>query len=440
MGIGFREAGDDAVSFRQLAGIFSFLNLCILAALPLLNVSLTPYLGTLPLGLFAALGLGFLFHATVFIWIQTRPGEVTNRTARYLTIASIAVNSILTFVAATLSNQDSPYFALMIVPILEAAFRFSLPATIAVVALADSLSFYWVWTAYRLNPPPRFNEYVEVGTVSLIYTLVGVIVWLLVNRLRSGEVRLARNLQELEQTRKRLSEEEKLAAVGRLSSAIAHEIRNPVAMITSSLAMADESGLAEDARKEMVEIATSEARRLEKLTGDFLEYARPQVVEKADSSVSDSLLYAAGACRAYASETGVRIEVDSPPDLSISMDASKIQQALLNLLKNAIEASPVGRGVTLRGLQPEEGTVWLEVENAGPPIPESACSRIFEPFFTTKRGGTGLGLAIARSIARAHGGDLTLRINEPERVCFRLELPAVAKPYAMPGERTWVGS
>ncbi len=440
MGIGFREAGEDAVSFRQLAATFSFLNLCILAALPLLHVSLTPYLGTLPLRLFVALGLGFLFHATVFIWVQTRPSGVTDRMARYLTIASIAVNSVITFVAATVSNQDSPYFALMIVPILEAAFRFSLPATLAVVALADSLSFYWVWTAYRVNPPPKFNEYVEVGTVSLIFTLVGVIVWLLVNRLRKGEIRLARNLSELEQTRKRLSEEEKLAAVGRLSSAIAHEIRNPVAMITSSLAMADESGLAEEARKEMVGIATSEARRLEKLTGDFLEYARPPAMEKADNSISDTILYAAGSCRAYALEAGVRIEVENALDLSIGMDASKIQQALLNLLKNAIEASATGKSVTLRGLRPEEGTVWLEVENAGPAIPEPACSHIFEPFFTTKRGGTGLGLAIARSIARAHGGDLTLRINEPERVCFRLELPATAKPYVQPREKTWVGS
>ena len=113
----------------------------------------------------------------------------------------------------------------------------------------------------------------------MIYTLVGVIVWLLVNRLKQNELRLARNAEELARTRKHLLEEEKLAAVGRLSSAIAHEIRNPVAMISSSLSVADENGVNEAGRKEMLDIANKEAQRLERLTGDFLEYARPQLLE-----------------------------------------------------------------------------------------------------------------------------------------------------------------
>ena len=281
-----------------------------------------------------------------------------------------------------------------------------------------------MWEYYRLHPSQQFNEYIEAGTVAVIYTLVGIIVWLLVNRLKQKEVHMARNLEELRQTRKQLLEEEKLAAVGRLSSAIAHEIRNPVAMISSSLDMANERGATETERKEMFDIAAKEAKRLEKLTGDFLEYAKPQVLEKTNSSASDTLLYVASACKAYALETGVVVEVEVQPDLTISMDAGRVQQALLNLLKNAIEASQAEQSIRLRGILTDKGSVWLEVHNVGPPIPKEALKQIFEPFFTTKRHGTGLGLAIARNIARAHGGDLFLRVNEPGRVCFTLELPA----------------
>ena len=435
------EPPDTAIaSFRQQASIFSLLNLFVIGALLLVHVLLAPYWGHLFPPLLVALGLGFLFHAVIFMWIQARPATITRSLVVSLTVSSIAVNSILTFVAAATNHDYSQYFALMIIPILEAAFRFSLFATTIVVAVADGLNFYWVWEYYRIHPSQQFNEYIEAGTVSMIYTLVGVIVWLLVNRLKQNELHLARNAEELAKTRKHLLEEEKLAAVGRLSSAIAHEIRNPVAMISSSLSVADENGVTEAGRKEMLDIATKEAKRLERLTGDFLEYARPQLLEPGDGSASDTLLYVASACKAYASETGVHLDVDVPPDLNIRMDAGKVQQALMNLVKNAIEASESEQTVTLRCVLTDKGSVWLEVHNVGPPIPKEALRQIFEPFFTTKRQGTGLGLAIARNIARAHGGDLFLRVNEPGRVCFTLELPAAVQPKEPAQEQTWAGS
>src|ERR1700730_5993797 len=98
--------------------------------------------------------------------------------------------------------------------------------------------------------------------MSVIYTVMGVLVWLLVNNLREREARFVRNLEELERTRQRLLSEEKLAAVGRLSRAIAHEIRNPVTMIASSLATAARAGLDETERQKMFAIAAKEAARL----------------------------------------------------------------------------------------------------------------------------------------------------------------------------------
>jgi len=411
-------------SFRQQTNIFSILNLFVIATLLLAHVLLAPYWGRLSPTLFVVLGVGFLFHATMLTWIQARPPTtVSATTVLFLTIASITVNVVVTLVAAATNHEHSQYFALMIVPVLEAAFRFSFAGTILVIVIADFLNIFWVWEYYRFHPSTEVSEYLEAGTVSLIYTVVGVIVWLLVKYLTQNELRLADNIEELDRTRQRLSEEEKLAAIGRLSNSIAHEIRNPVAMISSSLGMATGSSLGEPERQEMFEIAAKEAARLEKLTGEFLAYARPQPISRAVSSVSDTLLYVSSACKAFASEKEVTIEVDVPPDLNVNMDATKVQQALLNLVKNAIEASPPRQSVALHGLVSKDRAIWLEVHNVGPAISKETLKQIFEPFFTTKQGGTGLGLAIARNIARAHGGDLFLRINEPGRVCFTLELP-----------------
>jgi signal transduction histidine kinase len=95
----------------------------------------------------------------------------------------------------------------------------------------------------------------------------------------------------------------------------------------------------------------------------------------------------------------------------------------MNLLLNAVEASPADSKVEIRVRDHNEGRIHIEIENAGAPIAEPALGRIFEPFFTTKPRGTGLGLAIARNIARTQGGDLILAGNEPGRVCFSLIMP-----------------
>jgi signal transduction histidine kinase len=441
MNIRFDEGEEFATaSFRQQTSIFSVLNLFVIAGLLFLHVLLTPYWGRLSPALVVALGLGFLFHAIVFMWIQAHPARITRAVVISLTVSSIAVNATLTFLAAATTHENSQYFALMIIPVLEASFRFPLFKTLVVIAIADALNFYWVWEYYQAHPSNQFAEYIEAGTVSMIYTIVGVVVWFLVKRLEQNECHLARNADELAKARKHLLEEEKLAAVGRLSSAIAHEIRNPVAMISSSLSMAEEDGVNESSRKEMLDIANNEAKRLERLTSDFLEYAKPQVLETSKESASDTLLYVASACKAYAADTGVDLNVDAPENLNIYMDAGKVQQALMNLVKNAIEASDAQQTITLRGLLTDKGTVWLEVLNPGPPISKDVLRQIFEPFFTTKRHGTGLGLAIARNIARAHGGDLYLRTNEPGRVCFTLELPTTVEARVAPQEHSWAES
>jgi two-component system sensor histidine kinase AtoS len=289
-----------------------------------------------------------------------------------------------------------------------------------VVAVVDLSLFWQVWRYFAKHPPLDVGEYFEAGITSLLFAIVGVLVWLLLADLRRKEDRLANNVLELEQAREQLLRDEKLAAMGRLSSAIAHEIRNPVAMIASSIATAKQLAGAE--REEMFNIASDEAGRLSQLTTEFLDYASTRPPNLAPTSVADTLAYVADASRAHARHKGIRFELDIPEKLMARADESQLHQALMNLLLNAVDASPVGGTIILRCHNGNQ-KACIEVDNAGVPIPEPALNRIFEPFFTTKPRGTGLGLAIARNIARAQGGDLVLSANGPARICFALTLP-----------------
>jgi len=174
----------------------------------------------------------------------------------------------------------------------------------------------------------------------------------------------------------------------------------------------------------MFAIAAKEAERLERLTTDFLAYAGPRALRAVRTNVADLLNYAAATARARAIEKGVAIGIESDPDLEGEFDSSQIQQALLNLVLNAVDACQRGDTVMLKAGTAGDGVIGLDVIDPAGPIPPEATARIFEPFFTTKAGGTGLGLAIARNIARAHHGDLVLKINEPGQVCFSMKIPA----------------
>jgi signal transduction histidine kinase len=411
----------DLASFRRQESILIVLNLLILAVLFSLHWYFAGFWGKPTPLLVVAIGLGVILKIAEWLWLQRLSQPLKPAALAALTWASIALNITLASLLGVLTDrEDTPYFVLMVVAVLEAAFRFELLAIIGVVTVVDVSMFWQVWWYFGKHPPLDVGEYFEAGINSLLFAIVGVLVWLLLADLRRKEARLANNVLELEQAREQLLREEKLAAMGRLSSAIAHEIRNPVAMIASSIATAKELSGAE--REEMFGIASDEANRLSQLTTEFLDYASTRPPNLAITSVADTVAYVADASRAHASQKGIHFELDVPDTLMVRADESQLHQALMNLLLNAVDASPAGGTIILRSHNGNRN-VYIEVENAGAPIPEPALSRIFEPFFTTKPRGTGLGLAIARNIARAQGGDLVLAANGPARICFSLVLP-----------------
>jgi two-component system sensor histidine kinase HydH len=411
-------AAEDHDSFHRQEFVFAALNLSLIGALFALQAISRLVRGRPSATVVLVLAAGFLVQTVYFIWLHASHGTISQGARRFLTYWSLGFNSTLALVLTSLTIRgDTAYYALMLLPILEASFRLSLSVTIAVVALADLVSFMG---AVGL----KFGEYIEAGAMAVIYTVMALLVWLLVNNLRTREAKFARILEELERTRQQLLSEEKLAAVGRLSRAIAHEIRNPVAMISSSLATARRADQDEAEREEMFSIAAKEAERLERLTTDFLVYARPRPVQIARGNLTDTLNYVATVARAFAGNEGVAIDVAADSSLEGDFDANQMHQALLNLLLNAIEACSRGDVVNLVAQKNGNGRIQIDVINPEGPIPAETVARIFEPLFTTKQGGNGLGLAIARNIARAHGSDIVLRINQPRQVCFSIEVPA----------------
>jgi two-component system, NtrC family, sensor histidine kinase HydH len=423
----------DSEAFRRQELLFAVLNLFLIGALLALQAFSRFVRGRPEASVIGVLLVGFAVQALHVAWLHYRrvaPVSVPSR--RIFTFWSLGFNSGLALLLTSLTIRgDTAYYALMLIPILEAAFRLGLGATIAIIVLADFVSFVG---AYGM----RFGEYIEAGAMSVIYGVMGVLVWLLVNSLREREAQFARNFEELERTRQQLLSEEKLAAVGRLSRALAHEIRNPVAMISSSLATAMRPGQDESERSEMFAIAAKEAARLERLTTDFLVYARPRAPQIARADLSDVLNYTAAVARAHAANKGVAIDVEAQTRLEADLDPSQIQQALLNLMINAVDACGRGDTVCLRAEKNRHtNAIRIDVTDSAEPISQGSVNRIFEPLFTTKQGGNGLGLAIARNIVRAHGGEIMLRSNEPGRVCFSIELPGSSRNQEMHnGENT----
>ena len=417
------KINDDLEPWKRQESTFCILHLIVLAVLLLVHTLFTAHFGVPSRPLVAVLAGAFLLRVLQLVWIQGVMSTPSRRWLLLLTGASVLLNLALAFVAAILTDRaDSQYFVLLVMPVVEVAFRFGLTLTIGVILIAGVLNFLWIIHYAQIHGPVMPSEYFEAGTISMIYAFVGILVWILVNNLRANQSELAWSLLTLRQTQEKLLREEKLAAVGRLSSAIAHEIRNPVAMISSSLATAMRGQLEPTQRERMFEIASIQAARLEKLTNDFLTYAKPRTPAITHNNAADVLAYVAELSKAHSGQRQVEIKVDFPSELCCSFDATLLQQALLNLVMNAIDASPPDSTVIMTG-RVSGDAVCIDVKNTGPEIDPGALGQIFEPFFTTKPSGTGLGLAIARNAARGHGGDITLTQNSPEVVIFTLTLP-----------------
>ncbi len=239
---------------------------------------------------------------------------------------------------------------------------------------------------------------------------------------------LARAEAERDRARAASEAQARLASLGRLAAGIGHELNNPLGNILSLVRLA-ERGLerGEDPRADLAAIR-DEALRASRIVQGVLDFARRAPPRRAPFDAREWLEETVRLVAAQARRRGVRVEPAAAPAIEVVGDRGQLQQALLNLLLNAVQASPEGGRVRVEATVTKDGAgrrLEVRVLDEGPGLAPEALERAFEPFYTTKPvgEGTGLGLAIAHGIVERHGGRIVLRNREGGGAEARIALP-----------------
>ncbi len=234
--------------------------------------------------------------------------------------------------------------------------------------------------------------------------------------------------EERRELRERTQIAERLALVGTMTAGLSHEIRNPLNAALLQLTLAERRINQIDSEKratilEPLAVVREEIQRLNRIVDDFLAFARPRALDRVPVDL-DALI---GKCfkllTAEATERGVSVIPPVHTGFHVFGDEARLHQAVMNLLLNALQATPRGGTVAVR--LKAEGSAWLAmyVDDSGPGVPPDKRERIFEPFFTTKDTGSGLGLPLAHATVMQHGGSMRVTSSPEGGARFALALP-----------------
>jgi signal transduction histidine kinase len=234
-------------------------------------------------------------------------------------------------------------------------------------------------------------------------------------------------VRRVEESQEALLRAEKMAAAGRLTASIAHEVNNPLQSVQNCLHIAGRDDVSPEKRREYFDLARGELDRLMKTVQRMLDFYRPGMAKFEKVDVLELLTHVLSLTSQQLGQRHIEVVTDLPESLpEIQAVNSQIQQIFFNLVLNAFDVMPDGGRLTIRahGLN---GGVEVFFEDTGPGIPENLRNNIFEPFFSTKDGGTGLGLTVSYNIVTSHGGTLDVLDRDGAGASFRLFLPLEQK-------------
>ena len=320
------------------------------------------------------------------------------------------------------------YNYLCYVPIILAAYWYGVWGGVAAAALTSGFFIPHVRATWATNAPYTASQYAQVVVFHLLGLTVG---WLagsqrrLTARYRDAATSLERANREIRESQEHLRRADRLSALGEIAAGLAHEIQNPLAGIKGALDIVASRAQPKTPEAEFADIGRKELGRLETLVREFLDYARPREPALRPTAVPDLVERVTALLRPEAEKKGARLLPEYPDtatDLSLNLDADQMTQVILNVVLNAIQASP-SNGVVRIQVSTELGWGRIEVIDQGSGIAPEHVSRIFDPFFTTKSRGTGLGLATSQRIVAAHGGTITAMPASPTGTIFRIHLP-----------------
>jgi len=229
--------------------------------------------------------------------------------------------------------------------------------------------------------------------------------------------------REQRQRLRRMSRADKLATVGELAAGAAHEIRNPLTAIRSSLQYLESKGPDETSRK-LLASALQETERIDGIVSALLAFARPSEISKERHDLRETVEESLELVSFQARTQKVAVSKAVPPaPLLIRADRAQLKQLFLNVFLNAIQAMPAGGTMNVETLVMDERKARVTVTDTGEGIPEEKLDRIFDPFFTTKKGGTGLGLSICYNIVKSHQGDIEVKSKAGQGTTILITLP-----------------
>ena len=244
---------------------------------------------------------------------------------------------------------------------------------------------------------------------------------------------LLHDITETHRMRQAAERHERLAAMGEMVAGLAHQLRTPLAAALLYLGSLRRPEVPPADRPVLVERAVERLQHLERLIGDMLHFARHGEPPDDRFPAEQLLTDVTRTLEPLAHARGVTLTRNGPgAPVMLTGDRKALAGALTNVLDNALHATEPGGRVRLSA-RPTPGRLSVNIADTGPGIPYAHQARVFEPFFSTRADGTGLGLAIARSVARAHGGDLTCRSTPGRGAEFVLTLPLDPAPCRRPG-------
>ena len=226
-----------------------------------------------------------------------------------------------------------------------------------------------------------------------------------------------------------------LAAIGQLAASIAHELRNPLSSIKGAAQFLQKEYEDHSAIVEFLGIIIDEVNGLNRLTTEFLDFARPVQLELTSTSVNTIVDKTLQFMSVHITDNNVVVKENLDPTVpDIQADESQLEQVMRNIVINALQAMPEGGAITVTTGRAPSGGVFMSITDTGIGIPEDKLDRIFLPFFTTKTKGTGLGLSVVRKIVENHGGRIEVTSEAGVGTTFTIVLLQSGVPAALAGD------
>jgi signal transduction histidine kinase len=238
---------------------------------------------------------------------------------------------------------------------------------------------------------------------------------------------LERDWYEQRQRERYLQRAEQMVALGQVAAGVAHELRNPLTAVKGLIQVNLRKATAGGLPSEDLSVIEHEIRRMERTLQTFLDFARPPQPDRRRLSPADVVDRVFAVVKGRAKKQGVDLRLLRPEvPVGVEADHDQLQQLLLNLVLNALDAMPGGGAVEIDLRPPRDGNVEIYVRDTGPGIAPHILPKVFETFVSSKETGVGLGLPVSKRIAEEHGGSLSAYNLPGGGACFVLRLPAPA--------------